>query len=74
MAVWLFQMDQNTGIKITAHGVDEVFLKINGRVHYFWRAVAQDGDGLDILVQSQRDKGAAKKFFRKLLKGLRYVV
>ena len=33
----------------------------------------QDGDVLDILVQSRRDKRAAKKFFRKLLKGLRYV-
>lgn len=33
----------------------------------------QDGEVLDILVQSRRDKKAAKKFFRKLLKGLRYV-
>ena len=53
--------------------MDEVFLKINGRVHYLWRAVDQDGDVLDILVQSRRDKKAAQKFFRKLLKGLRYV-
>ena len=53
--------------------LDEVFLKINGRLHYLWRAVDQDGDVLDILVQSHRDKKAAKKFFRKLLKGLRYV-
>jgi putative transposase len=53
--------------------LDEVFLKINGRVHYLWRAVDQDGDALDILVQRRRDKKAAKKFFRKLLKGLRYV-
>src|SRR5258705_7983895 len=53
--------------------LDEVFLKINGRSHYLWRAVDQDGDVLDILVQSRRDKKAAKKFFRKLLKGLRYV-
>ncbi|HEV2883887.1 MAG TPA: IS6 family transposase [Pyrinomonadaceae bacterium] len=53
--------------------LDEVFLKINGQVHYLWRAVDQDGDVLDILVQSRRDKKAAKKFFRKLLKGLRYV-
>ena len=48
-------------------------LKINGRIHYLWRAVDQDGDVLDILVQSNRDKKAAKKFFRKLLKGLHYV-
>ena len=38
-----------------------------------WRAVDQDGDVLDILVQNRRDKRAAKKFFRKLLKGLRYL-
>lgn len=50
-----------------------MFLKINGHVHYLWRVVDQDGDVLDILVQSRRDKKAAKKFFRKLLKGLRYV-
>src|SRR5437899_3086341 len=48
--------------------LDEVFLKINGRLHYLWRAVDQDGDVLDILVQSRRDKEAAKKFFRRLLK------
>src|SRR6266478_3639399 len=53
--------------------LDEVFLKINGRLHYLWRAVDQDGDVLDILVQTSRDKKAAKKFFRKLLKGLQYV-
>jgi putative transposase len=53
--------------------LDEVFLKINGRLHYLWRAVDQDGDVLDMLVQSRRDKESAKKFFRKLLKGLRYV-
>src|SRR6267378_3817222 len=53
--------------------LDEVFLKINGRLHYLWRAVDQDGDVLDILVQSHREKKAARKFFRKLLKGLRYV-
>jgi len=50
-----------------------VFLKINGRLHYLWRAVDQDGDVLDILVQTRRDKKAAKKFFHNLLKGLQYV-
>jgi putative transposase len=53
--------------------LDEVFLTINGKRHYLWRAVDQDGNVLDILVQCRRDKNAAKKFFRKLLKGLRYV-
>ncbi len=50
-----------------------MFLKINGQLHYLWRAVDQDGDVLDILVQSRRDKKAAKTFFRKLLKRLRHV-
>ena len=53
--------------------LDEVFLNINGLIHYLWRAVNQEGDGLDILVQNKRDKQAAKKFFHKLLKGLRYL-
>ena len=41
--------------------------------HYLWRAVDQDGNVLDILVQSRRNKSAASRFFRKLLKGLQYV-
>jgi putative transposase len=53
--------------------LDEVFLTINGERHYLWRAVDQDGNVLDILVQSRRNKHAAKKFFRKLLKGCQYV-
>jgi transposase-like protein len=53
--------------------LDEVFLSINGERHYLWRAVDPDGHVLDVLVQSPRDKKAAKKFFRKLLKGLTYV-
>jgi putative transposase len=52
---------------------DEVFIGINGRQHYLWRAVDQDGTVLDILVQGRRDKAAAKKFFRRLLKDLQYV-
>ncbi len=53
--------------------LDEVFLKINGKTHYLWRAVDQEGNVLDILVQSRRNKAAAKKFFRRLLKGCEYV-
>jgi putative transposase len=53
--------------------LDEVFLKINGKTQYLWRAVDQEGNLLDILVQSRRNKAAAKKFFRKLLKGCTYV-
>ena len=51
----------------------EVFLTINKERHYLWRAVDQEGNVLDILVQRRRNKQAAKKFFRKLLKGLLYV-
>jgi putative transposase len=53
--------------------LDEVFLTIRGEQHYLWRAVDQAGNILDILVQRRRDKHAAKRFFRKLLKGLMYV-
>jgi putative transposase len=53
--------------------LDEVFLTINGVRHYLWRAVDQDVHVLDILVQSRRNKKAAKRFFRKLLKGCQYV-
>jgi putative transposase len=53
--------------------LDEVFLTIKGRRHYLWRAVDQDDHVLDILVQRRRNKKAAKKFFKKLLKGLYYV-
>src|SRR5262245_21573922 len=45
--------------------LDEMFVKSNGQPHYLWRAVDQDGLVLDILVQSRRDTGAAKRFFRK---------
>jgi putative transposase len=43
----------------------EVILTINGKLQYLWRAVDQDGDALDILVQPRWNKKAAKKFFRK---------
>jgi putative transposase len=49
-----------------------VFVRINGDLSYLWRAVDQDGIVLDVLVQSRRNAKAAKRFFRKLLKGLRY--
>ena len=49
--------------------LDELFINIQGRRHYLWRAVDQDGDVIDILVQRHRNARAAKRFFRKLLKG-----
>lgn len=48
--------------------LDEVAIKISGKKHWLWRAVDQDGIVLDILVQSRRDKRAAKRLLRKLLK------
>ena len=47
--------------------LDEVFVTINGRRQYLWRAVDQDGDLLDILGQSRRNRRAAAHFFRKVL-------
>ena len=48
--------------------LDEVFVTIQGRQQYLWRAVDEDGDVIDILVQSRRNRRAAVRFFRKLLK------
>src|SRR5262245_37908962 len=50
--------------------LDAVFLTIKGEHHYLWRAVDQDGNVLDILVQRRRNKRAAQTVFRQLLKGL----
>ena len=52
--------------------LDEVFCKVNGELVYLWRALDQDGETLDVLVQTRRNAKAAKRFFRRLLKGLRY--
>jgi len=46
-----------------------VFVTIQGQRQYLWRAVDQDGDVLDILVQPRRNQQAAERFFRRLLKG-----
>lgn len=48
--------------------LDEVVVLIKGRKHWLWRAVDANGDVLDILVQSHRNKAAARRFFRKLFK------
>ena len=49
--------------------LDELFVTIQGQRQYLWRAVDQDGDVIDILVQPRRNRRAAERFFRKLLKG-----
>ena len=53
--------------------LDEVFIRVRGKLHYLWRAVDQHGHVLDILVQGRRDARAAGRFFRKLLRHLQYV-
>jgi putative transposase len=52
--------------------LDEVFIRINSDLHYLWRAVDQHGVVLDILVQDRRNAAAAKRFFKRLLRGLQY--
>ena len=49
--------------------LDELFVNIQGQRQYLWRAVDQDGDVIDILVQPRRDRRAAQRFFGRLLKG-----
>ena len=48
--------------------IDEVFVKINGKQHYLWRAVDQDGEVVDVYLQTKRDGAAAKRFFKRLLR------
>ncbi len=48
--------------------IDEVFVKINGKQQYLWRAVDQDGEIVDVFLQSRRDSAAAKRFFKRLLR------
>ncbi|MGB5301210.1 MAG: IS6 family transposase [Thiogranum sp.] len=48
--------------------IDEVFVKINGKQHYLWRAVDQDGEVVDVYLQDKRNGDAAKRFFRRLLR------
>ena len=48
--------------------IDEVFIRIDGKQHYLWRAVDQDGEVVDVFLQKRRDGAAAKRFFKRLLK------
>ncbi|MFC1665981.1 DDE-type integrase/transposase/recombinase [Pseudomonadota bacterium] len=50
---------------------DEVFVKISGKQHYLWRAVDQDGEIVDVSLQTRRDGKDAKRFFKRLLKSHR---
>ncbi len=57
----------------TTWHLDEVYLKIDGRMVYLWRAVDAEGEVLDVLVQSKRNKHAALKLMCKLLKKYAFV-
>jgi putative transposase len=48
--------------------IDEVFVKINGKQHYLWRAVDQDGEVVDVYLRAKRDGAAAKRFFKRLFR------
>jgi putative transposase len=52
----------------TTWHLDEVYLKIDGCLVYLWRAVDSEGEVLDVLVQTKRNKAAALKLMRKILK------
>jgi putative transposase len=75
--VWADLCQRVTAPGILGLGTNGTWTKcsstINGERHYLWRAVDQDGNVLDILVQRRRDKIAAKKFFCKPLKGCQYI-
>jgi len=43
-------------------------IQINGKQHYLWRAVDQNGDLVDVFLQARRDGAAAKRFFRRLIR------
>jgi putative transposase len=47
--------------------LDEVFVKIQGQQYYLWRAVDQDGEVVDVFLQTRRNDKAAKRFFKRLL-------
>ena len=51
--------------------IDKIFVKIQGKQRYLWRAVDQDGDAVDVFLQPRRDETAAKRFFKRLLRASR---
>ena len=67
--IYCHQIKNNHGQLGNTWYLDEVFIKTNGALHYLWRAVEQYGDEIDILVQKRKNKAAAMRFFKRLLKG-----
>ena len=49
--------------------IDEVFVKINGKQYYLWRAVDQDGEVVDVFLQAKRDGAAAIRAWSLCLQG-----
>ena len=58
---------QQGRLGVTWH-IDEVFVIMQGQRHYLYRAVDQDGDVIDILLQQRRNRGAPERFFPRLIK------
>jgi len=50
--------------------LDEVFVKINGKLRYLWRAVDHEGEVLETVVTAKRDKAAALKFLKRIMKNM----
>ena len=67
--IYCNQIKNNRGQLVDTWYLDEVFIKINGILHYLWRGLDQDSDEIDILVQKRKDRGASMRFFKRLLKG-----
>ena len=61
-------MDRKRAFSVWRWHLDEVFVKINGERHYLWRAVDDEGEVLEAFVSKKRDRKAAVKFLRKLMK------
>ncbi len=76
---WCYHFGQDYSKKIRAKRMqsgdiwhlDEVFIKIKGKLHYLWRAVDQDGDTLDILVQSRKNKKSGQKVFPQVAQAIK---
>jgi putative transposase len=51
--------------------LDEAFVKVNGKLCYLWRAVDHEGEVLEAVVTAKRDKAAALKFLKRLMKKIR---
>jgi len=62
--IYCNQIKKKSGQLSDTWYLDEVFIKINGVLHYLWRTVDQDGDDPDILVKKRKDKRAAMSFFK----------